>query len=71
MRANTLLLELAMESHPNHVLIVGAVDAVPAVGDYVNREDSGWFGYVKRRKWTVRADGKGIEVRCWLHKDSP
>lgn len=71
MSANSIWLELAMESHPNHVLDVGKVDLVPAVGDYVEREESGWYGYVKRRKWTIRKDGRGIDVRLWLHKDPP
>jgi hypothetical protein len=64
-----LRLELALESHPNNILEIGVVPAVPAVGDYVDRENSGWFGYVKRRRWNIREDGTGIDVRCWLHKD--
>lgn len=71
MKVNQLFLELALESHPNHVIEVGAVDAVPVVGDYVHRENSGWWGYVTRRRWKVRENGTGIDVRLWLHKDPP
>ncbi len=63
-------LELALESHPNHVLEVGEVTAVPMVGDYVVREESGWIGYVKRRRWEILKDGSS-DVRCWLHGDPP
>lgn len=58
-------LELALQSHPNHVLELGVVDALPAVGDFVNREDSGWVGYVKSRRWNIHKDGSAV-VRCWL-----
>ncbi len=71
MSANTLRLELSMVSHPRHVIEVGVVSAVPAVGDFVERKESGWFGYVKSRRWEIRADGRGIDVRCWLQKDTP
>lgn len=61
----TLELELAMESHPHQVLEVGVVPDTPAVGDYVRREDSGWYGYVSRRRWDVDKHGN-VVVRCWL-----
>lgn len=71
MSSNTIRLELALVSHPTHILEVGEVTSVPAVGDFVDREDSGWVGYVKSRRWTIRKDGTGIDVRCWLQKDPP
>lgn len=69
MKPPALRLELALESHPNNILEIGVVPAVPAVGDYVDRENSGWSGYVTRRHWTIREDGTAIDVRCLLRKD--
>lgn len=66
-----LYLELAMESHPNHINMVGEVSSVPSIGDYVSREESGWTGYVKNRRWEIRADGSAIDIRVWLHRDPP
>lgn len=67
-----IYLELALVSHPNHVLEVPhSVPCVPGIGDFVNREDSGWFGYVKSRRWKIRKDGGGIDVRCWLQSEPP
>jgi len=57
-----------MVSHPEHVLEVGRVDAVPAVGDFVDRKNSGWVWVVTSRRWNIREDGTGIDVRCWLER---
>jgi hypothetical protein len=66
-----LRLELALETYPQSILEVGLVDGVPAFGDYVTREDSGWYGYVTRRRFNIRKDGSGIDVRVWLRADPP
>lgn len=71
MKVNVIRLELALETHPTHVIEIGVVSAVPSVGDFVDRKNSGWSGYVKSRRWNIREDGTGIDVRCWLHKDPP
>ncbi len=66
-----MVLELAMESRPHHVLVVDDYQAqAPCVGDYVDREGSGWFGYVRSRRWTIKSDGTAV-VRCWLASDPP
>lgn len=71
MSANTIYLELSLVSHPTHVIEVGKVTAVPSVGDFVDRKNSGWVGYVTSRRWNIREDGSGIDVRCWLQRDPP
>lgn len=71
MGVNHINLELSLVSHPDHILVVGCVTAVPSVGDFVNRENSAWVGYVKSRRWNIRGDGAGIDVRCWLQRDPP
>lgn len=58
-------LKLSMVSHPSHILIVGETQYVPNVGDYVDRK-----GLRKSRRWIIRADGSGIDVRLWL-QDAP
>lgn len=66
-----VFLELALETRPHSILEVGQVDGVPAFGDFVDREDSGWYGYVARRRFEIRKDGSGINVRVWLRIDPP
>ena len=65
-----LLLELAMESQPAHILEIGEVQQAPQIGDYVHRAESGWTGYVQNRRWEIQTNGD-IVVRCWLYKDPP
>lgn len=68
--SNRVTLELALESHPHNVLEIGEVPHAPAIGDYVQREDSGWYGYVSGRRWAFDKRGN-VTVRCWLRKDPP
>lgn len=65
-----ITLELSSVSIPAHVLAIDDVAAVPAVGDYVQRDESGWYGYVKSRRWDFHTNGN-ITVRCWIQKDPP
>lgn len=73
-------LEIAWESHPAIVLELGDVDAVPDVGDFVEVDRVAYpdserlivsgreclFGYVRRRRFSYRADV--IVVRVWIHE---
>lgn len=64
-------LELSLVSHPHHVLQVGFVPVVPARGDFVQRDESGWSGYVYNRRFEYSSDGSVCVVRVWLQKDPP
>jgi len=52
-------LELTVDTPKGEVhLVVGEVSAVPAVGDWVDREDSGWRGLVTKRWWHFDRRGR-------------
>jgi len=61
-----IYLELSLINYPSNILEVGEVTSIPSIGDFVDRKESGWKGYVKGRRWNIRSDGSGIDVRIWL-----
>lgn len=68
MKPKPIILELALESHPNVVHEEGLVTEVPAVGDFVDRKNSGWHGYVRRRRFIYPEEhDKPVVARVWLH----
>lgn len=62
-------LELSLVNSPAHVRKIGVVIAAPAVGDLFSCDS--WWGYVKSRRWELRKDGDGFDVRVWLQRDPP
>ena len=59
-------LVLSVETPKGEVhLEIGQVAEAPAVGDWVDREDSGWRGLVVKRWWFYDKKGR-IECRVLL-----
>ena len=64
------LLVLSVDTPKGEVhLEIGKVAEVPAVGDWVDREESGWRGVVVKRWWFYNKRGEA-ECRVLL-KETP
>lgn len=66
MSEKTLLVLTVATPEGDMHLEIGDVIEVPAVGDWVDREDSGWRGLVVRRWWSYSKRGK---VECHVLLD--
>lgn len=65
------VLELVVGSEVgDQVLEIDDPVHIPCVGDFVDRKESGWRGYVTRRRFEIMPRGITF-IRVWLDKDPP